>query len=59
MIFEIKNPLENFGLEEQNGAILHNRKPLSCNGHSEKNISLKVKKTKMELLFMIYKTIVH
>ena len=37
MIFKIKYPSEIFGLEERNG--MYDKEPLSCNGHSDKNIS--------------------
>ena len=32
---------------------------MTCNGHSVKNISLLVKKPKMELLFILYEHLVH
>ena len=43
MIFKIKYLSEFFGLDEQIGGIWQ-KKTLTCNGHSDKNISLLVQK---------------
>ena len=38
---------------------VYDEEPLSCNGHSDKNISLLLKKPLMEFLFILYKPFVH
>ena len=38
---------------------IYDKEPLSCNGHSNKNISESVKKPLMEFLFILYKHLVH
>ena len=42
MIFKIKYPSEIFGWRSKMG--VYDKEPLSCNGHSNKNISKLVKK---------------
>ena len=38
---------------------VYDKEPLSCNGHSDKNISYLVKKPLMETLFILFKHLVH
>ena len=38
---------------------VYNKIPLSCNGHSDENLSLLVKKPLMDLLFILCKHSVH
>ena len=38
---------------------VYDKEPLPCNGHSDKNISKLFKKPYMELLFILYKSLIH
>ena len=57
MILKIKYLLEIFGLEEQNG--VYDKKTLSCNGHSDKNISYYFQKPLIKLLLILYKLLLY
>ena len=37
---------------------VYDKEPLSCNSHSDKNISELVKRPYMELLFILYKSLI-